>query len=255
MRQKPFFSLRRARLFAAINGAESHLWDEAKGCFRDNPTSHVLPQDGNAIAIWFKATTPVRKRPFLPTFYAQRIILSRQARDKHRENSQKRQKETVFSQARRVSISSYLKSNWGKFGSSSPEWGGDIGTFPVCRHHHVSICLLISSSYCLSADVIIIIVCLLMSSLSLSADAAIIIIVCLCVWLQGSMEVNAHASMGDATHTQRAIELIKLQWGCALLLVLLLSLLFLLSGLRACFHLRVLACCVAFFFLSRPSSA
>jgi hypothetical protein len=94
-----------------------------------------------------------------------------------------------------------------------------------------------------------------MSSLSLSADAAIIITVCLCVWLQGSMEVNAHASMGDATHTQRAIELIKLQWGCALLLVLLLSLLFLLSGLRACFHLRVLACCVAFFFLSRPSSA
>ena len=27
------------------------------------------------------------------------------------------------------------------------------------------------------------------------------------------MEVNAHASMGDTEHTQRAVDLIKHQWG------------------------------------------
>eukprot|EP01043_Picozoa_sp_COSAG02_P024736 COSAG02_NODE_1362_length_13050_cov_22.164775_8_plen_671_part_00 len=113
------FEAAKARLFAAINGPESKLWDESKGCFRDNPTSKIHPQDGNSIAVWFKATTPTRC----------------------------------------ASISTFLKGNWGKFGSASPEWGNDIGTFP------------------------------------------------------GSMEVNAHASIGDTAHTQRAVDLIKLQWG------------------------------------------
>ena len=112
------FEAARAHLFEAINGPVSGLWSDAKGAFRDNPTSSVYPQDGNSIAIWFNATTPER----------------------------------------RTKISDYLKTNWGQFGSSSPEWSGDIGTFP------------------------------------------------------GSMEVNAHASMGDTEHTQRAVDLIKLQW-------------------------------------------
>ena len=49
---------RRTRLFTAIN---SELWDESKGCFRDNPTSQIHPQDGNSIAVWFKATTAERR--------------------------------------------------------------------------------------------------------------------------------------------------------------------------------------------------
>eukprot|EP01052_Picozoa_sp_SAG31_P009718 SAG31_NODE_517_length_14689_cov_5.110487_9_plen_621_part_00 len=67
------------------------LWDEAAGAFKDNPTSKLLPQDGNALALWFKiASTP----------------------------------------ARAASISKYLKGNWGEFGAASPEWNNDIGTFP-----------------------------------------------------------------------------------------------------------------------------
>jgi len=140
------FEAARTSLFGALNGRPSNLWDEEKGqcrfpnrvwfavsavvlahfrsrlgagAFRDNPTSGIFPQDGNSIAIWFNATTPDR----------------------------------------RAKISTYLKTNWGKFGSSSPEWKNDVGTFP------------------------------------------------------GSMEVNAHASMGDSVGTQRAVDLIKLQWG------------------------------------------
>jgi len=62
-----------------------------QGAFRDNPQATTLyPQDGNSLAAWFNATTSDRA----------------------------------------TRISAYLQTNWGKFGSSSPEWGDNIGTFP-----------------------------------------------------------------------------------------------------------------------------
>jgi hypothetical protein len=70
------------------------LWDDAFGAYRDNPTSSLHPQDGNSLAIWFGITQNHTNRSML--------------------------------------VSNYLKSNWGKYGSASPEWneGNSIGTFP-----------------------------------------------------------------------------------------------------------------------------
>ena len=78
-------------LKTAIN---EHLWDDAFGAYRDNPTSSLHPQDGNSLAIWFGITQNHTNRSML--------------------------------------VSNYLKSNWGKYGSASPEWneGNSIGTFP-----------------------------------------------------------------------------------------------------------------------------
>lgn len=98
---------------AAIN---EHLWDAAKGAYKDNPTSSLYPQDGNSLAVWFG----------------------------------------IANAAQAASISDYLHGNWGEFGSGSPEWSMNVGTFP------------------------------------------------------GSMEVNAHAAMGN---TQRALDMVRLQWG------------------------------------------
>jgi hypothetical protein len=42
------YSTQAAALRKAIN---KHLWDEAGGAFKDNPTSRVLPQDGNSLAL------------------------------------------------------------------------------------------------------------------------------------------------------------------------------------------------------------
>jgi hypothetical protein len=94
------------------------LWDGH--AFKDNPTSNLHPQDGNSLANWFGITEN------FPT--------------------------------RSLSISKYLNSNWGKYGSASPEWnsGQSIGTFP------------------------------------------------------GSMEVFSHFA---ANQGQRALDLIRLQWG------------------------------------------
>ena len=36
-------------------------------------------------------------------------------------------------------ISDYLQSNWNDFGSTTPEWGGDIGTFPASMEVHAHI--------------------------------------------------------------------------------------------------------------------
>ena len=95
----------------------SKLWDETKGAFWDNTNNHKLyPQDGNSLAVWFNVTNPAQAK----------------------------------------TVSDYLKSNWGTYGSSTPEWHDDIGTFP------------------------------------------------------GSMEVNAHMAAGQ---TDRAHDLIRLQWG------------------------------------------
>ena len=33
-------------------------------------------------------------------------------------------------------ISDHLKTNWGEFGAGSPEWNGDIGTFPGSMEVH-----------------------------------------------------------------------------------------------------------------------
>jgi len=82
-----------AKLSQAIN---ANLWNDTVGAFHDNPTSTILPQDGNSLMTWFNATTPERK----------------------------------------VSISNYLKTNWNQFGSTSPEWGNNIGTFPGSMEVH-----------------------------------------------------------------------------------------------------------------------
>ena len=72
----------------------NQLWDDSFGAFKDNPTSSLHPQDGNSLANWFGITSNYPNRS--------------------------------------LSISNYLKSNWGKYGSASPEWnnGQSIGTFP-----------------------------------------------------------------------------------------------------------------------------
>jgi len=76
------------------------LWVEAAGAFKDNTDKNntLLPQDGNSLALWFRVVEP---------------------------NS---------TEAGR--ISRYLLGNWGKFGASSPEWGGNIGTFPGSMEVH-----------------------------------------------------------------------------------------------------------------------
>ena len=67
------------------------LWDDTVGAFLDNPTSSMHPQDGNALAVWYGLVQPA---------------------------------------SRAVRVSNYLAGNWGQFGSRTPEWNMDIGTFP-----------------------------------------------------------------------------------------------------------------------------
>ena len=74
-------------LKAAVN---SRLWDEAKGEYRDNPTSDLYPQDGNSIAVWFGLA---------PADRAERV-------------------------------SAALTTNWNAFGATTPEKNSEIGTFP-----------------------------------------------------------------------------------------------------------------------------
>lgn len=106
-----------AQQAAALKTAiNAQLWDAGKRAYKDNPTSKIYPQDGNSLAVWFGVTDA----------------------------------------AKSAEVSDYLRSNWGEFGSSSPEWGGNIGTFA------------------------------------------------------GSMEANAHATMGNAT---RVLAMARLQWG------------------------------------------
>jgi hypothetical protein len=77
---------------------QENLWDDTKGAFYDNTNNHnMYPQDGNSLAIWFNIT-----------------------------NSETQSK----------SVSDYLASNWGAFGSQSPEWHNKIGTFPGSMEVH-----------------------------------------------------------------------------------------------------------------------
>lgn len=66
------------------------LWDDAAGEYRDNPTSDLLPQDGNSLAVWYGIAPPDR--------------------------------------AARVSAA--LTTDWNGYGATTPENGGQISTFP-----------------------------------------------------------------------------------------------------------------------------
>eukprot|EP00937_MAST-01D_sp_MAST-1D-sp2_P005346 g5346.t1 len=83
---------------AALKAAiMARLWDEAKGAFVDNTNNRALhPQDGNSLAVWFN----------------------------------------VPSAAQAGRVSDYLRTNWGLYGSSSPEWFGNVGTFPGSMEVH-----------------------------------------------------------------------------------------------------------------------
>jgi hypothetical protein len=72
------------------DAANAKLWDDAAGEYRDNPTSTLYPQDGNSLAVWYGIASPV--------------------------------------QAARVSTA--LTANWNQYGATTPEKGGEIGTFP-----------------------------------------------------------------------------------------------------------------------------
>jgi hypothetical protein len=61
------------------------LWDPAVGAMKDNPTSHLYPQDGNSLAIWFGLVA-----------------------------SQEQAKEMLHR----------LEGDWGTYGAVTPEWGG-----------------------------------------------------------------------------------------------------------------------------------
>jgi hypothetical protein len=70
--------------------ANAKLWDETAGQYRDNPTSTLHPQDGNSLAVWYGIASPA--------------------------------------QAARVSTA--LTANWNRYGATTPEKNGEIGTFP-----------------------------------------------------------------------------------------------------------------------------
>lgn len=72
------------------DAANTTLWDDAAGQYRDNPTSDLHPQDGNSLAVWYGIA---------PTDRAARI-------------------------------STALTANWNAYGATTPEKGGEIGTFP-----------------------------------------------------------------------------------------------------------------------------
>ena len=86
------FTLANTKLVTAIN---VHLWDEAAGAYKDNPTSSLHPQDGNSLAVWFNVTQPA---------------------------------------SRKESILASRAQSWTSLGALSPEWlyeGKEaIGTFP-----------------------------------------------------------------------------------------------------------------------------
>lgn len=74
-------------LRTAINAT---LWDDAAGEYRDNPTSDLLPQDGNSLAVWYG----------------------------------------VAPADRAARVSAALTTNWNSYGATTPENGGQISTFP-----------------------------------------------------------------------------------------------------------------------------
>ena len=76
---------------AAIKAAaNSRLWDASKGMYKDNPTSALYPQDGNSLAVWYGLTD---------------------------------------SAAKSKSVMAGLGNNWGIYGPTTPEWGGNVSPF------------------------------------------------------------------------------------------------------------------------------
>ncbi|MEV6482709.1 alpha-L-rhamnosidase [Streptomyces sp. NPDC051576] len=70
--------------------ANSRLWDASKGMYKDNPTSGLYPQDGNSLAVWYGLTD---------------------------------------STAKAKSVVAGLGKNWGAYGPTTPEWGGNVSPF------------------------------------------------------------------------------------------------------------------------------
>ncbi|MET7477322.1 alpha-L-rhamnosidase [Streptomyces sp. NPDC005648] len=76
---------------AAIrSAANSLLWDASKGMYKDNPSSGLYPQDGNSLAVWYGLTD---------------------------------------STAKAKSVVAGLGKNWGAYGPTTPEWGGNVSPF------------------------------------------------------------------------------------------------------------------------------
>ena len=94
----------RAALGAAIDAA---LWDAAAGAYRDNPTSTLHPQDGNALAAWFGVAARAGG---------------------------------AAGRARVASVLRVLRGRWAARGAVSPEWlyegRAAIGTFPGSMEVH-----------------------------------------------------------------------------------------------------------------------
>ncbi|MFE2427668.1 trehalase family glycosidase [Streptomyces sp. NPDC059373] len=79
-----------SRAAALKTAANSRLWDASAGMYRDNPTSALHPQDGNSLAVWYGLTD---------------------------------------STAKSQSIIAGLGKNWGAYGPTTPEWGGNVSPF------------------------------------------------------------------------------------------------------------------------------
>jgi len=77
---------RASALHAAI---DANFWDAAGGAYRQYPTSAILPQDGNALAVWYG----------------------------------------LADRAKAQSISAVLRGNWNDRGTTSPENKGNPGVF------------------------------------------------------------------------------------------------------------------------------
>ncbi|GAB3849591.1 alpha-L-rhamnosidase C-terminal domain-containing protein [Dactylosporangium cerinum] len=72
------------------SAANSRLWDASAGMYRDNPSSGLYPQDGNALAVWYGLTD---------------------------------------STAKNTSIVQRLAGRWNAYGGMTPEWNGDVHPF------------------------------------------------------------------------------------------------------------------------------
>lgn len=96
--EKPLAAEYDAKAKALKESINERLWDANFGAYRDNTVnSDIHPQDGNSLAVWFNVTS---------------------------------------SPAQVVQISDYLANNWNSFGSQTPEWNNDIGTFPGSMEVH-----------------------------------------------------------------------------------------------------------------------
>ena len=77
--------------------ANARLWDAGAGMYRDNPTSGMYPQDGNALAVWYGLTDTAAKN---------------------------------------TSVVQRLAQRWNAYGATTPEWGGGVHPFPGSMEVH-----------------------------------------------------------------------------------------------------------------------